>query len=314
MQATRRRLLALAALLSCVAISPRRLLADDAPPGAAEGQPRDVGTWRIVSIANNSHAVPLDASLMVASGGDDSFGGSADLSLDYWSLDGGHYEGKLEVKTHGASLGGIPCTVLVDDVEVASVRVDLAETVDLLPILGDNLAKLPATASIKVVMQLLDGPVTIFDYRPEQTADAMQAMRQIPDYNYNVRGMGQGSGPPGGGSSSGSHPGDCFLTTACCAQVGLADDCFELRTLRRFRDQVMLATADGRADVTRYYAVAPRVLAEMQRRGASLPLLRLYFCDILPSVAATGLGLNGMARRRYTAMMRRLERQYLPSA
>jgi hypothetical protein len=76
----------------------------------------------------------------------------------------------------------------------------------------------------------------------------------------------------------------------------------------------MLATADGRADVTRYYAVAPRVLAEMQRRGASLPLLRLYFCDILPSVAAASIGLNGVARRRYTAMMCRLERQYLPSA
>ena len=29
----------------------------------------------------------------------------------------------------------------------------------------------------------------------------------------------------------------CFLTTACCEVLGLPDDCFELRTLRRYRDE-----------------------------------------------------------------------------
>ena len=31
----------------------------------------------------------------------------------------------------------------------------------------------------------------------------------------------------------------CFLTTACCEVLGLSDDCFELRTLRRYRDRVL---------------------------------------------------------------------------
>jgi hypothetical protein len=307
--ATRRRILALGALLSSAMISPRLLLADDAPP--SDGV-QEVGNWRIISVANNSRALPADGSLTVASGGDQFFGGSASLSIEYWSLNGGSYEGKLDVTTHGVSLGGVPCTVFVDDVEVASIKVDQAETVDLLPILGENLAKLRDTNSIKVVMDLRDGPVTIFEYRPQQTAEAMQAMRTVPDYNYNVRGLGRSNGPPSGNSSGGQSSG-CFLTTACCARIGLADDCFELRTLRRFRDRVMLATAEGRADVARYYVVAPLILAEMRRRGESLSLLRLYFRDILPSVAAACLGLNGSARRRYTAMMRRLERQYLSS-
>jgi hypothetical protein len=306
--ATRRRILAFGALLSSAMVSPRLLLADDAPPPSDGVQ--EVGNWRIISVANNSRALPAENSLTVASGGDQFFGGSASLSIEYWSLDGGSYEGKLDVTTHGVSLGGVPCTVFVDDAEVASISVDQSATVDLLPIMGDGLGKLRDTNSIKVVMDLRDGPVTIFEYRPQQTAEAMQAMRTVPDYNYNVRGLGRSDGSPGGSSSVGQSSG-CFLTTACCARIGLADDCFELQTLRRFRDRVMLATADGRADVARYYAVAPLILAAMRCRGESLPLLRLYFRDILPSVAAVCLGLNGSARRRYTAMMRRLERQYL---
>lgn len=39
------------------------------------------------------------------------------------------------------------------------------------------------------------------------------------------------------GSSSGS--GWCFLTTACCKYKGLPDDCAELETLRRFRDNYL---------------------------------------------------------------------------
>src|SRR6476646_10620356 len=37
----------------------------------------------------------------------------------------------------------------------------------------------------------------------------------------------------------------CFLTTACCEVLGLSDDCFELRTLRRYRDRVLIAMPGG---------------------------------------------------------------------
>ena len=51
----------------------------------------------------------------------------------------------------------------------------------------------------------------------------------------------------------------CFVTTAVCQHRGLADDCYELETLRAFRDHHLLATAHGRDLVDHYYSVAPAI-------------------------------------------------------
>ena len=105
--------------------------------------------------------------------------------------------------------------------------------------------------------------------------------------------------------------GDCFLTTACCELIGLDGDCFELRTLRAFRDGPLAATPGGKEDIALYYHRAPLILAEMSRRGDSRRLLQLYATHILPSVLAATLRLDGLARALYTDMMARLERRYL---
>ena len=55
----------------------------------------------------------------------------------------------------------------------------------------------------------------------------------------------------------------CFLTTAACQHKGLPDDCRELQVLRRFRDEVLLSTSEGRALVGHYYRVAPAIVAEL---------------------------------------------------
>src|SRR5690606_13403351 len=46
---------------------------------------------------------------------------------------------------------------------------------------------------------------------------------------------------------------DCFLTSACCTVIGLGDRCWELETLRRFRDGWLSSFAAGRGDIARYY-------------------------------------------------------------
>ncbi len=55
----------------------------------------------------------------------------------------------------------------------------------------------------------------------------------------------------------------CFLTTAACHHNGLPDDCRELQVLRRFRDEVLMSTTEGRAMVTHYYRVAPAIAEEL---------------------------------------------------
>lgn len=59
--------------------------------------------------------------------------------------------------------------------------------------------------------------------------------------------------------------GGCFLTTACVEYKGLADDCYELNTLRNFRDSYMLSFKEGRKDVQTYYEIAPNIVKEINK-------------------------------------------------
>lgn len=87
--------------------------------------------------------------------------------------------------------------------------------------------------------------------------------------------------------------GGCHLTTVCCGMIGLADDCWELRTLRAFRDGWLVRQESGRADIARYYREAP----EIARALASDPgaARRVYRRFVLPSAAMAYLGWNRAA-------------------
>lgn len=73
---------------------------------------------------------------------------------------------------------------------------------------------------------------------------------------------GYGDCPIYKGNSSGSG---CYLTTACVEAKGLPDDCRELEALRGFRDAYLGATAEGSADIQRYYQLAPRLVKQLDR-------------------------------------------------
>ncbi|MEM1277149.1 MAG: CFI-box-CTERM domain-containing protein [Pseudomonadota bacterium] len=107
----------------------------------------------------------------------------------------------------------------------------------------------------------------------------------------------------------------CFLTTACVEMLGLDDDCFELRALRRYRDEVMLRTKHGRALVEVYREVAPKILAALDglpRRRRQAILRAVYGRYVLPSAIGALLGFNGVAERIYVRMMQRLLADHAP--
>lgn len=103
----------------------------------------------------------------------------------------------------------------------------------------------------------------------------------------------------GGGGSVG-----CFLTTATCEAVGLADDCWELRTLRRFRDGWLARQQGGNDDIAAYYAKAPAIAARLKADPRAL--LQLYWTRIVPSALAAQFGANQLARAIYSRGMREL--------
>lgn len=104
----------------------------------------------------------------------------------------------------------------------------------------------------------------------------------------------------------------CFITSACCDALGLSDDCFELRALRRYRDRMLAASPQGREDIALYYALAPAVLAALPEAVRRKRLLSLYRRFILPSALAARFGLNRLAYRFYARMMAELSREFAP--
>ena len=108
-------------------------------------------------------------------------------------------------------------------------------------------------------------------------------------------------------------PEGCFITTACCETLGLADDCFELRTLRRYRDEVLAKRPAGVEQIAAYYRLAPLILARLPQEARRRRLRSLYARYILPAALAAKCGLNTLAYRLYVRMLDELLCDLMPA-
>jgi hypothetical protein len=108
--------------------------------------------------------------------------------------------------------------------------------------------------------------------------------------------------------------GQCFITSACCELLGLPDDCFELRTLRRYRDQTLINLPGGAAAIAMYYEAAPAILARLPEGEHAARLLPVYARYILPCAIAAWLGWDPVVYRHYRRMMRELAQDFALAA
>ena len=118
-----------------------------------------------------------------------------------------------------------------------------------------------------------------------------------------------GSVGPGSGAGGGTG-GGCFLTTAVAERRGEADDGPVLTTLRSFRDGYMAETAERRALVEEYYAIAPAIAAAIPADHAEWDWIA---ARIDTAVAAISEGDENEAFRIYVAMVRRLQERWAPA-
>jgi hypothetical protein len=94
-----------------------------------------------------------------------------------------------------------------------------------------------------------------------------------------------------------------------CATLGKPDDCFELTTLRFYRDQVLSRSAAGRDAIAEYEAVAPGIVSSILARPDGRQVHeRLYRNSILPAVGAVRRGEYDRAFSIYRAMVDGLRR------
>lgn len=75
----------------------------------------------------------------------------------------------------------------------------------------------------------------------------------------------------------GSH---CILV-ATCIKRNLSNDCKELVTLRRFRDNYISSLPDGKKTIASYYAIAPKVVDVIDKRKNSKDIYSSIFEDLV---------------------------------
>lgn len=97
--------------------------------------------------------------------------------------------------------------------------------------------------------------------------------------------------------------GGCYITTAIAEMHGKPDDCDDLQTLRKFRDEFM--RVHHPAMVADYYAHAPAIVKRIKSlpdggRAMFLMLERQY---LAPAIVAVKLGAYDEALNIYTSMV-----------
>jgi hypothetical protein len=302
------------------------------PPGPTSGQlafKRTFGTWQAASTDGNGQAtVSPDAAdgwvvrdLVVSVGGTPtllsaSFGvtsggyGKADVYFIIEAHAGANFPDrdsrpptasvdKLVGREFRLKSGDKVLARIVAEEFPANVHIEEPGTAWYVP--GNEVAAvldaLRADQPITATAVVDDGELVFFDVRPRASAAAIDAI--VRESQAQQKQINAG-------------PKECFLTDACCALLGLGDDCFELATLRGYRDGYLARTVEGRQAIATYYVLAPQVLAGMRRRGAQRALARVYLLYILPCTVLARLGCNRITFRLYRRMMRNLSRQYAP--
>lgn len=103
------------------------------------------------------------------------------------------------------------------------------------------------------------------------------------------------------------NPFGCFLTTACTEARGLADDCYELETLRSFRDNFMLKDSVMAGKVKEYYRIAPTIVDRINASASRLALHEAMYDElVLPAVRMIEAGELEAAEAHYSSCVARL--------
>lgn len=69
----------------------------------------------------------------------------------------------------------------------------------------------------------------------------------------------------------------CYITTAVCKYYRKPDNCYMLTTLRRYRDDYLLKTDEGRRLVQEYYETAPKIVAWIDRQPNKDKMYRMIY-------------------------------------
>lgn len=112
----------------------------------------------------------------------------------------------------------------------------------------------------------------------------------------------------GGGGGGGG----CYITTAVCKTLNKPDDCYELTTLRQFRDIWLSNQIDGTKLINNYYETAPKIVTIINYLDNSKDIYHnLYNKYILECINYIEQNKFDECKNTYINMMNYLIKEYL---
>ena len=104
----------------------------------------------------------------------------------------------------------------------------------------------------------------------------------------------------------------CFVTTAVCDSFDKPDDCYELTMFRQFRDTWLRNQSDGEALIKEYYAIAPRIVSNINLLDNAKEVYRSIWTDYLkPCLLDLESDDKVSCKKRYVRMVMDLKEKYL---
>jgi len=104
----------------------------------------------------------------------------------------------------------------------------------------------------------------------------------------------------------------CFITTAVCSSLGKEDDCEELNTFRKFRDEWLAQTTHGKAKISEYYLFAPMIVRAIDQSAEKETVYQEIWEDHLtPCLGMIDSGNQEECAVQYERMILELECKWL---
>ena len=106
----------------------------------------------------------------------------------------------------------------------------------------------------------------------------------------------------------------CYITTAVCESQNKADDCYELKLLRDYRDSYLMNSEEGKAVVEEYYDIAPTIVSRINNKDNSKKIYEeIYDKYISDCIHLLEEDKKEECQEVYTGMVEELRKEYLYS-
>lgn len=103
---------------------------------------------------------------------------------------------------------------------------------------------------------------------------------------------------------------NCFITTACAHFYNLPDNCYQLQTLRSFRDNYLKNEKEGNELIQQYYSVAPSLVKLLNKHPNKENLFREIFLQINAACALIERAENVKAKKLYIKVVANLLKHF----